>query len=437
MGPPLRLSTSRALHLPAPRSQASSSSSSSWAKVLSTTQSALRGGADASRRESRWVASSPLRTFGRRRDFAGIARSVATTTTISRSDIITADPKNNVTDNIFQKLGVNLHHRKDHPLGIIKGAIFQYFEESAPGKFKLFEDLYPVVTTKQNFDELLIPADHISRSDNDTYYVNSETVLRCHTSAHQAELLREKHDNFLVIGDVYRRDTIDATHYPVFHQMEGVKIFDPSEWEAAGMSEVEYVERDLKQTLEGLAKHLFGDVECRWVDAYFPFTDPSIELEIFFNGEWLEVLGCGVMQQKILDQNYGEGKKAWAFGLGIERLAMILFDIPDIRLFWSGDERFLKQFKAGDLSAKFKSFSKFPPCNKDVSFWISDDFTENNLCETVRGIAGDIVEEVKLIDEFTNPKKGKTSHCYRIVYRSMERSLTDEEINSVQDDVRR
>merc|ERR1711990_1424090 len=182
MGPPLRLSTSRALHLPSPRSQASSSSSSSWAKVLSTTQSALRGGADASRRESRWVASSPLRTFGRRRDFAGIARSVATTTTISRSDIITADPKNNVTDNIFQKLGVNLHHRKDHPLGIIKGAIFQYFE-----------DLYPVVTTKQNFDELLIPADHISRSDNDTYYVNSETVLRCHTSAHQAELLREKH----------------------------------------------------------------------------------------------------------------------------------------------------------------------------------------------------------------------------------------------------
>ena len=257
----------------------------------------MRGGADASRRESRWVASSPLRTFGRRRDFAGIARSVATTTTISRSDIITADPKNNVTDNIFQKLGVNLHHRKDHPLGIIKGAIFQYFEESAPGKFKLFEDLYPVVTTKQNFDELLIPADHISRSDNDTYYVNSETVLRCHTSAHQAELLREKHDNFLVIGDVYRRDTIDATHYPVFHQMEGVKIFDPSEWEAAGMSEVEYVERDLKQTLEGLAKHLFGDVECRWVDAYFPFTDPSIELEIFFNGEWLEGLGSGIRRQ--------------------------------------------------------------------------------------------------------------------------------------------
>jgi len=132
-----------------------------------------------------------------------------------------------VTDTIFQKLGVNLHHRKDHPLGIIKEAIFQYFEQTeGEGAFKLFDDFYPVVTTTQNFDELLIPEDHISRPENDTYYVDSEKVLRCHTSAHQAELLREKHKNFLVIGDVYRRDTIDATHYPVFHQMEGVKIFE-------------------------------------------------------------------------------------------------------------------------------------------------------------------------------------------------------------------
>ena len=208
-------------------------------------------------------------------------RSLATSrpaSAIARSDIIRDNPKNNVTDTIFSKLGTNLHQRPEHPLGIIKEAIFEYFEQSDPGKFKLFEDLYPVVTTAQNFDELLIPSDHVSRSDNDTYYVDENTVLRCHTSAHQAELLREKHENFLVIGDVYRRDTIDATHYPVFHQMEGVKIFDEGE------QDVEAVREDLKRTLEGLAKHLFGDVECRWVDAYFPFTDPSIELEIFFNG---------------------------------------------------------------------------------------------------------------------------------------------------------
>lgn len=113
----------------------------------------------------------------------------------------------------------------------------------------------------------------------------------------------------------------------------------------------------------------------RWVDAYFPFTEPSFEMEIFFNGQWMEVLGCGVMQQQILDGAGGQGKRAWAFGLGLERLAMVLFNIPDIRLFWSGDERFTKQFKAGcfkagGVGAKFTPYSKYPPCFKDVSFWL-------------------------------------------------------------------
>jgi phenylalanyl-tRNA synthetase alpha chain len=93
----------------------------------------------------------------------------------------------------------------------------------------------------------------------------------------------------------------------------------------------EHAAKELKATLEGLARHLFGDVQCRWVDTYFPFTEPSFELEIFFNDDWLEVLGCGVTQQQILDENGNKGNVAWAFGLGLERLAMVLFDIPDIR----------------------------------------------------------------------------------------------------------
>lgn len=333
-------------------------------------------------------------------------------------------------------MGVNLHKQWDHPICIIKQAIYDYFDSLSPGLYSKYDDLYPVVTTTANFDEVLVPADHVSRSPNDTYYVSKDTVLRCHTSAHQAETLRSGDTAFLVTGDVYRRDSIDATHYPVFHQMEGVRVYSEADWTAAGLAATEFAERELKGALEGLARHLFGNVECRWIDAYFPFTDPSFELEIFFNGKWMEVLGCGVMEQSILDGNHGPGKKAWAFGLGLERLAMVLFDVPDIRLFWSGDERFLKQFRAGDLSAKFKSYSKFPPCFKDMAFWVSPEFTENNLCELVRGIGGDLVEEVTLIDNFTHPKTGKTSNCYRITYRSMERSLTDEEINALQERVR-
>jgi len=344
---------------------------------------------------------------------------------------------NNVTDIIFQKIGVNLHQRPTHPLGIIKAAIEEFFEAERPGMFKSFDNLYPVVTAKANFDDVLIPEDHVSRSPNDTYYVDNETVLRCHTSAHQAEMLRKGETHFLVTGDVYRRDSIDATHYPVFHQMEGVCLFTAEDAAKAGCSQEELAERDLKRSLEGLARHLFGDVEMRWVDAYFPFTEPSFELEIFFKGEWLEVLGCGVMQQAILDDAGRGDCKAWAFGLGLERLAMVLFDIPDIRLFWTDDERFAKQFQPGVLTTKFVPYSKYPPCNKDVSFWISDKFSENNLCEITRNVAGDLVEEVKLIDEFTHPKTGRTSHCYRIVYRSNDRSLTDEEINAKQEEVRR
>ncbi|CAI0604413.1 unnamed protein product [Linum tenue] len=201
---------------------------------------------------------------------------------IARDDVVRDDPTNNVPDSIFSKLGMQLHKRNQHPIGILKNAIYEYFDASYSTKFDKFDDLCPLVSVKQNFDDVLVPADHISRSYNDTYYVDSGTVLRCHTSAHQAELLRDGHTHFLVTGDVYRRDSIDSTHYPVFHQMEGFRVFSPKEWEASGLDGTSYAAEDLKKCLEGLARHLFGAVEMRWIDAYFPFTNPSFELEIYF-----------------------------------------------------------------------------------------------------------------------------------------------------------
>lgn len=368
---------------------------------------------------------------------APVAAAVAT---IERGDVITSSPANNVSEHIFGKLGKGLHRQPGHPLCILKEAIAGHFaDRHGPGVFEMRDQLAPIVSVKANFDEILIPADHVSRSPNDTFYVDEERCLRCHTSAHQTEMLREGLSKFLVTGDVYRRDTIDATHYPVFHQMEGFRVYTREEWGAGGSDEefTAFCETELKGELESLARHLFGDVEMRWVDAYFPFTDPSLELEIFFNGDWLEVLGCGVVQQSILDANGRQGTKAWAFGLGLERLAMILFDIPDIRLFWSEDKRFLSQFREGEMRSKFVPYSKYPPVFKDMSFWKSDKFTENNLCSLVRDVAGDLAEEVKLIDSFTHPKTGRNSECYRITYRSMERSLTNEEIDEMQEVVRK
>ena len=150
--------------------------------------------------------------------------------------------------------------------------------------------------------------------------------------------MSQNNNAFICVGDVYRKDTVDKTHYPAFHQMEGVRTYKFSDIGAKDVREAKIIcERDLKQVLENLAKHLFGDVEMRWVEAYFPFTEPSIELEIFYNNEWLEVLGSGVIHDKVMQRASKDITKevGWAFGLGLERWAMKLFDIQDIRLFWS------------------------------------------------------------------------------------------------------
>jgi len=376
------------------------------------------------------------------------ARPVATTATPSR--FITGETGNNVTPYIENLIGRELHKKTDHPLGIIKAKIEAYFQTK--GKFDIVDSLDPLVNAQECFDDLLIPADHPGRKPSDTYYVSrpggrelssaQDTLLRTHTSAHQSTLMREGREAFLCTGDVYRRDEIDASHFPAFHQMEGVKLFDPAdvggemtkeEWLASPGCKL--VADDLKATLEGMCDELFGPVEKRWIDEYFPFTEPSFELEIFYNGDWMEVLGCGVIHSDVLSNCGLQNRHGWAFGLGLERLAMVLFKIPDIRLFWSDDTRFSSQFKEGKITP-FKPYSKYPPCYKDISMWIPPEFEPNDFFEVARGIAGEKVEKIDLVDEFTNPKNGKTSHCYRITYRSMERTLADEEINKLQFELR-
>lgn len=134
-----------------------------------------------------------------------------------------SDDYTNVTPKIISYLGRNLHLQNDNPLSIVRQRIVQYFYKSFThrGKptFSVYDNLSPIVSTKQNFDDLLIPVDHPSRAKSDCYYINKDMLLRAHMTAHQSELLRSGLNNFLMIGDVYRRDEIDSTHFPVFHQV--------------------------------------------------------------------------------------------------------------------------------------------------------------------------------------------------------------------------
>ena len=144
------------------------------------------------------------------------------------------DDFTNVTPSLLLKLERNLHLVKNHPLEIIKGKIHSHFYAHYRSRyggtiFAAIDNLSPVVTVEQNFDSLLVPKSHVSRSKNDNYYIDRNIMLRAHTSAHQRDLIKSGWDAFLVTGDVYRRDEIDRSHYPVFHQMEGVRIFGENE----------------------------------------------------------------------------------------------------------------------------------------------------------------------------------------------------------------
>jgi phenylalanyl-tRNA synthetase alpha chain len=352
-----------------------------------------------------------------------------------------------------------LYKIQNHPLNIIKGKITNFFLDSSPDgvskrslihrdSFPIHEDFHPLVSFEDNFSNLLVTRDNDTVNPKNTYYQNEETVLRTHMTAHDVQLLKKGLKSFITIGDVYRRDSIDSTHYPIFHQIDGVKLYKNTELignirkyptlPLNSPSAKLIAAEELKYLLTNLNKHLFGEnVQYRWVDAYFPFTDPSFELEVFFNGDWLEVLGCGILRDGILEKaglNPIE-ETSLAFGIGLERLAMRLFNIKDIRLFWSEDKRFLNQFKDGKIK-EFKPYSKYPPCYKDISFYHSNLFNENDLFEIIREVAGNLVEEVKLFDTFEDKKTGKSSKCYRILYRHMDKSLTNDDVNKYQIRVR-
>lgn len=206
-----------------------------------------------------------------------------------------------------------------------------------------------VETTHYNFDQLNTPADHPARDLQDTFYITEDVILRTQTSPVQARVMENQKPPIKIIcpGAVYRSDTLDATHSPVFHQIEGL-VIDKN----IKMS-------DLKGTLEMFAKNCLGpNTKIRFRPHHFPFTEPSAEADVscfvcggkgcrVCKGEgWIELLGCGMVHPNVL-KNCGidpEEYSGFAFGFGVERIAMAKFGIDDLRLLYENDARFLKQF---------------------------------------------------------------------------------------------
>ena len=309
-------------------------------------------------------------------------------------------------------------------------------------RFKDFDlvDFPKIVTVEENFDLLNTPKDHPSRSQTDTYYVTDEYVLRTQMTVMWPFYLRDQwvleklekegHVQALSAGIVFRKDEIDKSHYPAFHQIDGLYICKKSQ-KIITIKDLENVQIDL-------AKEIFGsDIEWKFIVDSFPFTDPSVEMDIKFNGEWMEVNGAGLVHPQVL-KNFGldpEIYNGWAFGFG-DRLAMIKMGVPDIRILWSEDQRITSQFK--DINSKYKEVSKYPPIARDISFVIDKNINLNNYYELVRDLAQNLIEEVKLIDSYESEEKfgkDKKSYTFHIVYRSLEKTLTDAEVNKIQEKI--
>lgn len=226
-----------------------------------------------------------------------------------------------------------------HPITIIKNEISDFFIEQG---FSV-EEGPELESGWLNFDALNIPADHPARTMQDTFFiepVESGIVLRTHTSPVQIRTMLDKVPPIYVIcpGRTFRADELDATHSPVFHQVEGLVI-------DKGITMAH-----LKGTLDNFARHMFGpDVTTRLRPSFFPFTEPSAEVDIYFNGRWIEWGGCGMVNPRVLatcgiDTDIYTG---FAFGMGLERTLMVRHGITDMHDIVEGDLRFTRQFGVG------------------------------------------------------------------------------------------
>ena len=191
-----------------------------------------------------------------------------------------------------------------------------------------------------NFGALNFPEHHPARDMQDTFFIDKDIVLRTHTSNVQIHLMEENEPplRFIVPGRVYRNEAISYKSYCLFHQVEGLYVDENVSF------------GQLKGCLEYFVKKMFGEkCKMRWRPSYFPFTEPSAEVDIWDDQrkQWMEILGCGMVDPEVFN-NVGYDSKVWhgyAFGMGVERIAMLKHNIDDIRLFYNGDIRFLRQFK--------------------------------------------------------------------------------------------
>jgi len=232
---------------------------------------------------------------------------------------------------------------KRHPLSMTMEKAVDIFTKLGYDTVTECEESPEIETDYMCFEALNCPKDHPARDMQDTFYLTEDMgqMLRTHTSAVQIRQMGKRKPPMRIVapGRVYRKDDIDATHSMIFHQIEILALDERGKLNLG----------HLKGTVEHFLREMFGpDIDVRFRGSYFPFTEPSMEVDVFFRGKWLEVLGCGMVDPNVLEMAGIDSSKVSGFaaGFGVERFAMVIHDINDIREFYKNDKRFLDQFPA-------------------------------------------------------------------------------------------
>lgn len=308
----------------------------------------------------------------------------------------------------------------------------------------------PIVTVIDNYDNLLIATDNISRSSTYTHYVDKEHILRTHTTAQIPAILRElaatrKDWNDVVIllpGLAYRRDVTDKKHVGQVHMLEMWRIVKTGK-------DKPIVKDDLLDVVKGVANIAAPGWKLRIIDSPHPYTKQGIEVNAVLGERDIEILECGLINDQIL-ANAGldpQEYSGWALGMGLDRLVMTLKDIPDVRYLRSTNPKIAAQMK--DLE-KYHEVSSQPAIQRDMSYSVPANYVEEDINEDIREALGDkqnILESVEILSETAYkdlPQKiqerlgissGQKNVLVRITLRHLERTLENKEANQIYDDI--
>lgn len=340
----------------------------------------------------------------------------------------------------------DLMQDEKHVIHLLTDKVIKYVESTHKNsEIKIYRKS-PVVTVADNYDDLLFPKDNISRSSTYTHYIDETHILRCHTTAHIPEVLRElaakkEEWNDVVIilpGLVYRRDVTDKKHLGEVHQMDI--------WRIVKNKNVKKMEReDLMKVINGISQTVIPNWKLRIVDSLHPYTRGGLEVNATNGESDLEILECGVINDKMFE-NAGLNPKeysGWALGMGIDRLVMALKKLPDIRYLRATNPKIARQM--GDLEV-YEEVSNQPAITRDMSYCVPINYVEEDICEDIREALGNnqniletiqILSETKYEDLPSNVQKrlginsNQKNVLVKIVLRALDRTLESSEANNI------